>query len=229
MSKAPKKNNFFSNLIFNIILPAVILSRFSSDDSLGPIWAVIIALSLPLLFGIWELKQSGKVNFFSVLGIISVLLTGGISLLKLDPSYIAVKEAMVPGLIGVVVFISQFTPYPLVRKLLINPDILDTEKLATALAQQNNTTIFDNKVRYAGFVVASAFFLSSVLNYILAKAIVVSPAGTSAYAEELGRMTWLSYPVIALPTMVMLFGAIIYTFMQIKKLTQQPIDDFILS
>jgi len=224
-----KKSNFFSNLIFNIVLPAVILSKFSSPDTLGPVWAVVIALAFPLIFGLWELKQSGKVNFFSILGIISVLLTGGISLLELDPSYIAIKEAMVPGIIGVVVLISQYTPYPLVRKLLINPEILDTEKLAAELEQQSNTAIFDSKMRLAGFIVACSFFLSSILNYILAKAIVVSPAGTTAYAEELGRMTWLSYPVIVLPTMVMMIAAIIFIFMQIKKQTKKPIDDFILS
>lgn len=229
MSDTPKKkSNFFSNLIFNIVLPAVILSRFSTPDTLGPVWAVVIALAFPLLFGLWELKQSGKVNFFSILGIISVLLTGGISLLELDPSYIAIKEAMVPGIIGVVVLISQYTPYPLVRKLLINPEILDTEKLASVLEQKNNTATFDSKMRLAGFVVACSFFLSSTLNYLLAKAIVVSPAGTTAYAEELGRMTWLSYPVIVLPTMVMMIGAIIFIFMQIKKLTLRPIDEFIL-
>ena len=224
-----KKSNFFSNLIFNIVLPAVILSKFSPPDTLGPVWAVVVALSFPLIFGLWELRQSGKVNFFSILGIISVLLTGGISLLELDPSYIAIKEAMVPGIIGVVVLISQYTPYPLVRKLLINPEILDTEKLAEELEQQNNTAIFDSKMRLAGFIVACSFFLSSILNYILAKAIVVSPAGTTAYAEELGQMTWLSYPVIVLPTMVMMIAAIIFIFMQIKKQTKKPIDDFILS
>lgn len=229
MNKPKKKNNLFSNLLFNVIVPAVILSRFSGPDSLGPVWAVVIALAFPLLFGLWELIQSGKVNFFSILGIISVLLTGGISLLELDPSYIAIKEAMVPGLIGIVVFISQFTPYPLVQKLLINPDILDTEKLANVLAEKDNTLKFEKKMRIAGYVVASSFFLSSVLNYILAKAIVVSPAGTTAYAEELGRMTWLSYPVIVLPSMVMLMGAIIFIFKQIGSLTAKPIDDFLLS
>ncbi|MDP5189035.1 hypothetical protein [Rheinheimera baltica] len=70
--------------------------------------------------------------------------------------------------------------------------------------------------------------MSSALNYILAKAIVVSQPGTTAYAEELGRMTWLSYPVIVLPSTVMLFGAIIYMFRQIGKLTGQSLEDFIL-
>ena len=225
---ARKKSGLLPNLLINVVIPAVILSRFSTDDALGPVWAVVVALAFPLLFGLWELKQSSKVNFFSVLGIISVLLTGGISLLQLPPSYIAIKEALIPALIGIIVLISQYTPYPLVKKLLINPELLDMPKLEQALAAQNNSALFNQRMGRAGYIVASAFFLSAVLNYILAKAIVVSQPGTTAYAEELGRMTWLSYPVILLPTMVMLMGAIIYMFMQIGRLTGQPLEDFIL-
>lgn len=223
-----KKSGFLSNMIFNIVIPAVILSRFSGEDALGPVWGVVVALAFPLLFGLWELVKLGKVNFYSILGIISVLLTGGISLLQLDPSYIAIKEAMIPAIIGIVVLVSQYTPFPLVKKLLINPDLLDTDKLYQALAAQANRELFEQRVARAGYIVASAFFVSAVLNYVLAKAIVISQPGTTAYAEELGRMTWLSYPVIVLPVMVMLMGAIIYMFAQIGKLTNQPLEEFIL-
>ena len=225
---AKKKSGLLSNLIINVAIPALILSKLSGDDALGPVWALVVALAFPLGFGLWELKHAGKVNFFSVLGIISVLLTGGISLLQLPPSYIAIKEALIPALIGIIVLVSQYTPYPLVRKLLINPELLDMPKLEQALAAQNNSAVFNQRMGRAGYIVASAFFLSAVLNYILAKAIVVSQPGTTAYAEELGRMTWLSYPVIMLPTMVMLMGAIIYMFMQIGRLTGQSLEEFIL-
>lgn len=223
-----KKSGFFSNLLINVVIPAVVLSRLSGEDALGPVWAVVVALAFPLLFGVWELKQSGKVNFFSVLGIVSVLLTGGISLLQLDPSYIAIKEALIPGLIGIIVLVSQYTPYPFVKKLLINPELLDTDKLHQALAAQNNSAEFDRRMARAGYIVAASFFMSSVLNYVLAKAIVVSQPGTTAYAEELGRMTWLSYPVIVVPSMIMLLGSIWYIFRQIGKLTGQSLEDFIL-
>ena len=223
-----KKSGFFSNLLINVVIPAVILSRFSSEATLGPVWAVVVALAFPLLFGLWELKHSGKVNFFSVLGIISVMLTGGISLLQLDPAYIAIKEALIPGLIGIIVLVSQYTPYPLVKKLLINPELMDLPKLEQALSEQNNSALFNQRMARAGYIVAASFFMSSVLNYVLAKAIVVSQPGTTAYAEELGRMTWLSYPVIVLPSMVMLMGAIIYMFMQIGRLTGRSLEDFIL-
>lgn len=224
--KKEKQSGFFSNLLFNIIIPAVILSRFSDDGSLGPVWSLVVALAFPLSYGLWELYQSGKVNFFSVLGIISVLLTGGISLFQLDPAYIAIKEAAIPGLIGVIVLISQFTPFPLVKKLLLNPQLLDTDKLYQTLDNLQNRHLFEQRVSKAGYIVASAFFVSSALNYLLAKWIVVSQPGTTAYAEELGKMTWMSYPVIVLPVMLMLFGAIWYIFQQISRLTGQSLEDF---
>lgn len=224
----PKKSGLLTNLLLNVAIPALILSKLSGDDALGPVWALVVALAFPLAFGLWEFKQAAKVNFFSVLGIISVLLTGGISLLQLPPSYIAIKEALIPALIGIIVLISQYTPYPLVKKLLINPELLDMPKLEQALAAKQNAGEFNRRMGRAGYIVAASFFLSSALNYILAKAIVVSEPGTTAYAEELGRMTWLSYPVIVLPTMVMLFGAIIYMFRQIGQLTGQSLEDFIL-
>lgn len=227
-NRKPKKSGLLTNLLLNVAIPALILSKLSGDDALGPVWALVVALAFPLAFGLWEFKQAAKVNFFSVLGIISVLLTGGISLLQLPPSYIAIKEALIPGLIGIIVLVSQYTPYPLVKKLLINPELLDMPKLEQALATKQNTAEFNHRMGRAGYIVAASFFLSSALNYILAKAIVVSEPGTTAYAEELGRMTWLSYPVILLPTMVMLLGAIIYMFMQIGRLTGQDLEEFIL-
>jgi hypothetical protein len=95
----PKKGNgFFANLIFNIIVPTLILTKLSAPEYLGPVWSIVVALSFPIGYGLWDLKQSGKVNGFSVLGIISVFLTGGISLLQLDPKYIAIKEAAIPAI-----------------------------------------------------------------------------------------------------------------------------------
>ncbi len=227
ITASPKKSGgLLSNLLLNVAIPAIILSKFSGESHLGPVWGLIVALAFPVGFGVWELHRSGKVNFFSVLGIISVLLTGGIALLQLDPAYIAIKEAAIPGAIGLAVLLSQFTPYPLVKKFLLNGELLDNEKLYAALTERHTTVHFERRVAHAGYLVASSFFLSSVLNYVLAKLILVSPPGTTAFNEELGRMTWLSYPVIVLPSMLVLFFAIWYIFSAISKLTGQELESF---
>ena len=226
-TKPKKGGGLLPNLLINVAIPAIILSKFSGEQHLGPVWGLVVALAFPVLYGLWDLKQAGKVNFFSVLGVISVLLTGGIALLQLDASYIAIKEAAIPGAIGLAVLISQYTPYPLVQKFILNGDILDTDKLYKALAEQKNTAAFERKLAQAGYLVAGSFFLSSTLNYILAKVILVSPPGTTAFNEELGRMTWLSYPVIVLPSMLVLFFAIWFIFSSISKLTGRELDSFL--
>ena len=225
--EAPK-GGFLSNLLFNIVIPVVILTRFSDAESLGPTWSIIIALAFPISYGVWDLRESGKFNPFSILGVVSVLLTGGISLLRLDPQYLAIKEAAIPGLIGLAVLISQRTPYPLVKTLILNAQLIRVRSLYEALDQAGRRHLFERRLAGASMIVAGSFFLSSLLNYILARMIVVSQPGTTEYSEELGRMTALSYPVIALPSMIVLMGAIWFVFSQIGRLTGRSMEDFLV-
>ncbi|WP_306523426.1 VC0807 family protein [Rheinheimera sp.] len=228
-SVAPEKKSqgLLPNLLFNIAIPVIILSKFSTEAYLGPVWGLVVALMFPIAYGLWELKKSGKVNFFSVVGLISVLLTGGMSLLQLDPKYIAIKEAAVPGIIGLLVWFSQHSKFHLIKTMLENAQLLNMEKLQAALAKKDNAALFEQKMNFTNQLLAGSFFLSSVLNYLLAKWILVSPPGTTAYNEELGRMTALSYPVIALPSMVLMMAALWYLFSQIGKLTGEDIETFL--
>lgn len=227
-TQAQKQNSgFFGNLIFNIAIPVVIMSYLSTDEYLGPAWGVVVALMFPLGYGLIELVQTKKVNMFSVLGIVSVLLTGGISLLKLPAEYMAIKEAAIPALIGLAVVITQFTHKPLVKALILNDQLVNWDKLNARLAEKNAVETFKEKIAVSSYIVASSFFLSSALNYGLAKWILVSEPGTTAYTEELGRMTALSYPVIVIPSMILLISALIYLFKQISNVTGDPIEDFL--
>jgi hypothetical protein len=61
----------------------------------------------------------------------------------------------------------------------------------------------------------------------LAKVILQSPPGTEAFNEELGKMTALSYPVIALPMMIILMGTLFYVFRSIKQLTNLTLEELI--
>ena len=222
-----KQTGFFGNLIFNIAVPVLVMSYLSSDEYLGPAWRIVVALAFPLAFGFYDLKQTKKANVFSVLGIVSVLLTGGISLLKLPAEYIAIKEAAIPGLIGLAVIITQYSKKPLVKALILNEQLVNWPKLNGTLEEKNLTEVFNSKVAVSSYIVASSFFLSSVLNYLLAKWILVSEPGTTAYTEELGRMTALSYPVIVIPSMILLIFALMYLFKQISSVTGEPVETFL--
>jgi hypothetical protein len=157
-----------------------------------------------------------------------VFLTGGISLLQLDPQYIAIKEAAIPACIGIAVLFTQRTRFPLVKTLILNAQLVRTDALYEALSQRGNTALFEKRLSQASLIVAGSFFVSSTLNYLLAKIILVSPPGTTEFSEELGRMTALSYPVIALPSMVILMLAIWFVFSQIRKLTGESLETFLV-
>ena len=112
------------DLIVSIIIPSIILMKLSGEHDLGAGGALIAALAFPIGWGVFELIKYRKFNFIALLGLISVLLTGGIGLLQLDTKWLAIKEAAIPGVIGLAVLISTRTPYPLVKTLLYNPKIL---------------------------------------------------------------------------------------------------------
>lgn len=226
-SQPQKKTGLLGNLAFNIIIPVLILTNLSSDEYLGPAWSIVAALIFPIGFGIWDLKQTAKVNPFSVLGIVSVFLTGGISLLELPAEYIAIKEAMIPAIIGIAVLITQRTSKPLLKVFVLSEQIINWQNLNKSLANSGTSQLFEKKLAISSYIVAASFFLSAALNYILAKVILVSAPGTSEYTEELGRMTALSYPVIVIPSMLMLMAALWYIFSQIKKLTGEELEKFL--
>lgn len=224
----PKRESMLLNLALNIIIPTVILTKLSGDEHLGTQWAIVVALAFPILYGINDFRHSKKVNLFSALGVLSITLTGGISLLELDPQYIVIKEAGVPALFGIATLISLRTRYPLVKTLLYNDKILQVDKVADALERTNNQNAFDGALVKASYLITLSFFVSSVLNYALAKYLLVSPPGTEAFNAELGKMTALSFPVIAVPATIMMMGALFYLFHQIKKLTELDLEDILI-
>ncbi len=223
----PKRESLLANLLLNIVIPTLILTKFSGEDQLGIKWGIVVALAFPLIYGLRDFIQSRKLNVFSALGFVSIMLTGGISLLELDPQYIAIKEAAIPGLIGLATLLSIKTRFPLVKTFLYNDKVLKVDKIASALRHYSNEAAFERTLRHASYLIAGSFFLSSGLNYVLAKLILQSPPGTVAFNEELGKMTALSFPVIALPAVLVMAAALFLLFRRIKQLTQLSLEDVI--
>jgi hypothetical protein len=67
-------------------------------------------------------------------------------------------------------------------------------------------------------MLGGSFLFSSAMNYFLATWIVNSPSGTSAFNEELGRMNLLSYPVIVLPSLLIMIAVFYYLSRTIYEL-----------
>ncbi len=199
---APKKENLLLNLACNILVPTLVLTKLSEDKYLGAQWGIIVALVFPLSYGIYDLVTRRKTNLFSIIGVVSVLLTGILNQLKADVFWFAVKEAAMPTLLGAALLISMKTKRPLVRELLWNDAVIDTAKVEAALDDRGHRSAFETQMVRANYGMAASFLLSAVLNYGLARYLLKDSPGTTAFNEQLGRMNLLSWPVIVLPTTV---------------------------
>jgi hypothetical protein len=215
----------WTELLITLVIPSVILMQLSEPERLGPVYALLLALAFPLGWGVRDFLARRGLNFFAALGLVSILLTGGIGLLQLDAQWLAVKEAAIPAVLGLIVAGSARTRTPLVRVLLYTPLLIDTGKIDAALAERGNLPAFEARLRVATWMLAGSFVFSAVMNYVLAAWIVVSPAGSAAFNEELGRLTLLSYPMIALPATLMMMAALYYLATGVKRLAGLSLHD----
>ena len=70
---------------------------------------------------------------------------------------------------------------------------------------------------------------SAIMNYFLAKLIVKSESGSAAFNEELGRMTLLSYPVIAIPSMIMMMAIFWFIWRTVNRLTGLTLEEIMVT
>ncbi|GIU07204.1 hypothetical protein TUM4445_25580 [Shewanella sp. MBTL60-112-B2] len=213
------------DLLVSVVIPAFILMKLSGDDQLGASGGLMLALSFPLGWGIFERIKYKKFNFIALLGLANVLLTGGIGLLELDLKWLAIKEAAIPAVIGIAVLISTFTSKPLIKALVFNPAVMDVDKIMQRLQQNNCMAVFEKRLMTATYMVAGSFAFSATMNYILAKWIVTSPTGTPEFNEQLGELSLYSYPMIAVPSMLMMMGTFYYLWRTIRDLTGLKLEE----
>jgi hypothetical protein len=207
------------DLLVSIVIPSIVLMKFSDETDLGVVGALIVALAFPIIWGLYELIRYRVTNYIALLGLVSVMLTGGIGLFQLDTQWLAIKEAAIPGIIGLVVLATAQMRKPLIKTLLYNPVILDTDKINQILQDKGCGQAFDRSLLNATYMLSGTFFFSSAMNYGLAKWIVASPAGSSAFNEELGQLTLISYPMIAIPSMLMMLAIFYFLWRSIHGLT----------
>lgn len=225
------------NLGFNLLLPIFILNKgkkwFGSflDDYFEnvAVGILLIALACPVAYFVYDYFKRAKYNFLSILGLISVLLTGGIGIFEIPTQWFALKEAAIPTLLGLAVILSLKTPWPLVRTLLLNPEIMDVTKIHSALQLHNATQAFDRLLVRCTYLLAASFLLSGVLNFALARWIVISPSGSDAFNAEVAKMMLWSWPVIALPSMAVTFAALMLLARGIHQMTGLKLEEIILA
>ncbi len=228
-----QKENPLLSLFFNIVIPVIILNKGHSllNDPSGII-TLIVALAFPVIYGTYDLVQHKRKNFIAAFGVLNVLMTGGLALLKMDGIWFAVKEASFPLLLGVFILISAYTKTPFFTYLINQSSWLKREITAPYIeASQFKLNIL---LKQSTILFSISFFISSLLNFILAL-YIFSPIDTTLSEvnkmiilnQKIADMTWISLLVIGLP-MTMIAAWIFWRFLKkLSQITQQPIEQIL--
>jgi hypothetical protein len=229
-----KPENPFVNLIVNIIIPVFVLNKMS--ESLGPVKALVVALAFPIAYGIYDGLKRKKVNVFSVLGVLNVAITGGFALANISGYWFAVKEAAFPALIGIFVLGSAFTKKPFVRAMIFNPQVMKVDLIQQRLKDVNQETDFYKLLKTSTVFLAFSFFISSLLNFVLAIRIfkpldpnLDEAARGVTLNAQIAEMTSLSFAVIMIPSMIILALILWHLIRGLKSLTGMNFEDLMKS
>jgi hypothetical protein len=226
-------NKVWLNLLLDIVLPVVILNKLSPYlGEKGPLYALLLAISLPLGHGLFDFIKEKKINWLSLLGLLNVLLTGGFALLKLEGIWFAIKEASFPALIGIFVFFSTFTRKPLFSFFLNQPGIFSMDLIQQRLDEHNMQSSYEKLIKRCTLFFSCTFFLSALLNFVLAirifKAIphdLTENQKAELLNSQIADMTWMGYVVIALPLMIITTSLFYYCLRSLAKMTNLGLND----
>jgi len=226
--------NPFVNLVVNILLPVMILNKGS--HYVGARAALLIALCFPLVYGLQDYVRRRHKNYVSLIGLVNIGLTGSLALLSLRGTWFAFKEASLPLLLGLLVLGSAWTTTPAARMMFCNPQILDLDLLDRRLRETAREKDFMGLLKRTTLWLSLSFFLSAILNFVLAVRIFVdidpaldSAAQDQVLNEQIAHMTWMGFATIALPLMIF-SGVLVFNFLKrTSRLAEVPLNDLLKS
>jgi hypothetical protein len=215
-----------ADLLLTVILPSVVLESLSKPERLGPAWALAVALILPLGFGLYCFVKKRGLNFFSVLGLVAVIVTGGLGLLNLDPIWFALKEAAFPVFLGLAFPLSFYWKKPLVNELLLNPQVINQRLLFGALNSPEKQQRFQSLMGRASWMLAGTMLMSAVANALLVLFYLKGTVpGTEDYTQAIGRQNWVGFIVIGVPMLAVTMALLFWLLRRIQGITGLERDD----
>jgi hypothetical protein len=235
MATAEKPNHQehpLANILINVLIPVLALSYLSKDPEfqqaigkvvrpwhIGPVKALVVALVFPIGYGVWHFAKTRKPNFFSALGLVSVILTGTLTIFLWNKDgtvkphadvLFGLKEASIPFILGLAVIGSHYTNSPLLRVFLYSDSLFDIPKIENRVSEINGGETYRQILFQATLLFAASFFLSTVMNFGLAMYFLgdLDYAANNArelYNERIAKLTGWGFAVIGVPILVFLF------------------------
>lgn len=256
MSGPPPKTNPWLVIILNVLAPVLILDHCSGGAinplhrmegqhfwEIGPLWAMVVALMLPIGYGIRSLIVQKRFELMSAVGMTGVVLTGVISLFVIGtdgqvhsatPWLFAGKEALIPLFLASAIVVSAKTSTPLLNTFIYNPDIFDIKRIEAAIAQHNKEEAYASLLSRSTWILAGTLVLSSAANFVLSLNFM-SPVLRAPVAEQqleynlaISRITWWGFLIIGVPLLAALIIILFHLIRQLRSITKLSRDEILL-
>lgn len=227
------------NMFGSVLAPVLVLDYCSVAGErvwqLGTTPAMGIALSLPLLCGLWTFCEKRTVDPITLFGLLGTILTGIVTVyantgdggaIRPDtPWWYAAKEALIALLLGGAVLVTARRKDSLLRLFVYSEALFDIPAIEQRVAADNRQSEYENVLWRAGLYTALSLILSALANFGLSLYFLLpvldQPAEqqTLAYNYAVSNMTWWGYLVIGIPLLGTLFGVMRYLTRALCRLT----------
>ena len=234
---APPQENPFANIIINVLAPVLVLSYLSKEGDklyhVGPMWAMFVALAIPIGYGLWHYFKYRQMNVFSLVGLFSVVLTGVITIYlwsggpnvrKNAALLFGIKEAVQPLILGSLLLITHKMSKPLFNVFVYNDTIFDLSHIEATIAEKGLKADHKKLLWKATLFFFGSFLISSVLNlalafYFLGDLDPLSSDWKELYNNDVAKITGWGFVVIGAPILVVGGCILWYLVTGLKRLT----------
>ena len=235
------KEHPLANILINVLIPVLALSYLSKEPNapaaklwhIGPLYSLLVALLFPIGYGIWFYVKTRKMNFFSGLGLFSVILTGGLTLFLWNKDgtvkenaaiLFGLKEASIPFVLGFAVIASHWSKTPLLRTFLYSDSLFDIKKIETKVSELGKQAEYNKVILCSTILFGMSFFISTLLNFGLSMYFLgdLNHAAANAreiYNEKIAKVTGWGFVVIGVPIMIFLFFTLRKLLSGLRSLT----------
>ena len=235
-----EKGNPLLSFLLNFIIPIFFLTKYSLfcdvvgfDGIIFPFKlgvahnqlaanALVLSLSFPVGYFIVNWIIHKRTSIVARAGIVGVLLTGVVGLFELSSQWLAIKDAAIPFVLGLLILLTLKMDPPLLVRMVCNDKFMDVYKVDAALERNGKGCSFKKLFRDTTWLFFFAFVFSAVMHYILAVIVLVDPMPTN---EQIAELMYLKYPYCVLPFALCIIFIVLYFFRKMTRLTGLTMDE----
>ncbi len=194
MSASPLKKAALE-LTLTVGIPTALL--WGASERLGAGVTLGLALAFPLTWLLAGVATKRRVDRLAAIALVGIGITGGTSLLQLDPKWIALKEGLIPSLMAAAMLLTCATQAPFLAAIL--DPILDRAAVEEALVQRQATEGWRAALIRGTLELSAILLASGVVSAAIAWWVLDAAPGTPAFNQQLSQVNTLGLVAVNLP------------------------------